>query len=108
MHIGVLYFEECSSKWQTGGLKEFKCTISSLLSDKFDSARVDLRRLPKNVSLADYKFSMRVFEAFRIRGMAENEDDEAFKDIISTISKCRSYSIFISRIKLKLHFYSAK
>jgi hypothetical protein len=76
---GILYI---SFSW---GLKEFKCTISSsdILpsspSDKFDSAGVDLRRLPENVSLAACKFSMHAFEAFRFCGMAENEDDECFQ-----------------------------
>jgi len=66
-------------------IKEFKCKISSSdillssLSDKFDSAGVDLCRLPENLSLVTCKFSMRAFEAFRFRGMAENEDDECFQ-----------------------------
>jgi len=66
-------------------IKEFKCTISSSdvlpssPSDKFDSAGVDLCRLPENLSLATCKFSMRAFEAFCFRGMAENEDDECFQ-----------------------------
>jgi len=66
-------------------IKEFKCTISSSdvlpssLSDKFDSAGVDLCRLPENLSLAMCKFSMRAFEAFRFCGMAENEDNECFQ-----------------------------
>ena len=66
-------------------IKEFKCTISSSdvlpssPSDNFDSAGVDLCRLPENLSLGTCKFSMRAFEAFRFRGMAENEDDKCFQ-----------------------------
>ena len=65
-----------------GGLEELRYTISSLdvlpssPSDKFDSTVVDFRRLPGDVFLAEFKFSMRAFEAFRFCGMAENEDVE--------------------------------
>ena len=67
-------------------LKDLKHTISSSdilpsspASDKFESAGVDFRRLPENVSLAACKFSVRALEAFRFRGMAENEDDRCFQ-----------------------------
>ena len=65
--------------------KNFKCTISSSdvlpssLSDKFDSAGVDLCHLPEAVSLVDCKFPMHDLEAFRFCDMAENEDNECFQ-----------------------------
>ena len=76
---GILYI---SFGW---GFKNFKFTISSSdvlpssLSDKFDSAGVDLRHLPEAVSLVDCKFPMHALEAFCFCDMAENEDNECFQ-----------------------------
>jgi len=67
-------------------LKELKHTISSSdvlpsspVSDKFESAGVDFRCLPENVSLVACKISVRALEAFRFYGMAENKDNGCFQ-----------------------------